>query len=306
MIRSVVIRPEYGDELALELARPDKTGIAVTNIGGLEPPKVDVHTFGLVTTDGSTFGSTRVQSRNLVLNFRLIPNFNAENSRRRLYRAFPIHQKVDIEVQTDFRHVATSGYVEAIEADIFSSEVSLQASMVCPNPYFRGVGLMADQTIGLYGESPMFEFPFEDIQSSSPSMVMSTIQSYGEQRIDNNGDIPCGFRLEIRPSWGTGNITFINMTTSETLVLSGSILDELALPYPFYDRSTIEISTEPGNKYARLLSYGRSINILSAITPGSSWVRLVPGPNQVSVIPQYTAGLNFDARLHMSTWYSGV
>lgn len=87
MIQAFKVINESGDELMVELARPEKSGFAVRSISGLGPVKASINLTELATSDGGVYNSSRIPSRNIVIDLTYFPlhigddrfNFNSDS-----------------------------------------------------------------------------------------------------------------------------------------------------------------------------------------------------------------------------------
>ena len=89
MIKSLTITNHLGESIELELGAPEKSGLFISQIEGLGPPKATVNTSDMATNDGSLFNSSRVGQRNIVLTLGFLFNPTIEDSRQKSYKFFP-------------------------------------------------------------------------------------------------------------------------------------------------------------------------------------------------------------------------
>jgi len=139
MIKTLTVTNPSGDVLVLDMKNPLLSGFKITSITGLGPTKASINTTDFGSGDGSVFNSARVGMRNIVLTLVLIENPTIETMRQLSYKFFPVKQRIALVVETDNRIVQTYGYVEANDPDIFSSQESIQVSILCEDPYFYSV-----------------------------------------------------------------------------------------------------------------------------------------------------------------------
>ena len=93
MINSVTVTNFKGEQLTLELAHPEKTGVIVVNVDGIGGADGNVNVSELAGADGALFNSARLNTRNIVFTLRpmLIPS--VEENRHKLYHYFPIKKQ---------------------------------------------------------------------------------------------------------------------------------------------------------------------------------------------------------------------
>ena len=102
----------------------DLNNYAVVGVQGLTPPPTTINTAIAGSIDGSFFNSARVESRNIVITVILAGDIEA--NRQRLYRIFPRKMPVTIYFKNKNRDVKISGYVEALEGDLFTQQEQMQ------------------------------------------------------------------------------------------------------------------------------------------------------------------------------------
>lgn len=275
MIKSVVITNHNEESVEIELANPNpQVGLIVTSIDGLGPPQASINTID-VAFDGSLFSSARLQARNIVFNFRLFEAPSIEEVRTRVYRYFPVKKRVQIEVKSDVKSVYAYGYVEHTEPDIFSSEESMQVSVVCPDPYFYD---LAGSITLFAGTHPLFEFPWSNESLTEKLIEFGMMYENSEALIQYNGDIDTGLVIYIHATGTPGNITIYDRTTQEIMEIDVERVATIS-GVAFGEGDDIIVSTVRGDKYCRLLHEGEYYNIIGAIKKGSKWFSLTAGVN---------------------------
>lgn len=279
MIRGIISVNNQGDVLALNLADFMETGIAITSIDGLGPVTADISTVDIVTFDGAIFNSARAQTRNIVLNFQLV-GMDVEALRHTIYKAFPLKQPVEFFVQTDYRFGQTTGYVEKVEPDIFSSGETIQVSLICPDSYFKDASEAGNTVTDFFGIDPMFEFPFSNESLTEKLIIFGNIRSSFEETITYNGEVETGFTITIHAtSTVSNNIIITNLNTRGQMVIDMEKLKELTGSY-LGPSDDIIISTVKGYKSATLLRSGKQTNILNCLGRDTEWFQLHAGDNR--------------------------
>lgn len=181
MIKSFTVTNFRGEELHLELDNPWETGLIIKSVDGLGPPKANINTTEVVTTDGSRFNSARLIQRNIVFYFvftevvKSLSGFvsdsddafvtdseieTIEDIRLKTYKYFPLKRPLTIRVETDKRVLQITGYVESNEPSIFSSQEGCQISVVCPDPYFYDVNGVSQ--VDFTTHEPLLQFPISN------------------------------------------------------------------------------------------------------------------------------------------------
>lgn len=177
MIKSVSVITYAGDRYDMVLREPWNNGFLITSIGGIGPVKASINTTPYQAYDGERYNSAIVGKRNITLNIRLLEVPTIEDVRHEIYKAFPVKGAVTLIFVTDTATLATDGYVESNEPDIFSQEESVSISIICPDPYFYGLDGIGEQVESVSTEYGLFEFPFEDYPLARPSLSTATVLS---------------------------------------------------------------------------------------------------------------------------------
>ena len=72
MIKNIQITNFRNETLTIELANPEKSGFAISDITGLGPVKADINTLENSINDATAYNSAHVSYRNIVLSIRFI------------------------------------------------------------------------------------------------------------------------------------------------------------------------------------------------------------------------------------------
>ena len=67
MIKKEIVTNYLGESLEMELARPEVSGLAITDIEGLGPVKATINTSEIATGDGALYNSAKLETRNIVM-----------------------------------------------------------------------------------------------------------------------------------------------------------------------------------------------------------------------------------------------
>lgn len=235
---------------------------------GITPSDGIINMAEMPTQDGARFNSSRVQSRNLIVNFDIRGEGEIVRQRRiNLYRYIKTKQPVRIYVANDQRSAYIDGYVERLDdaGTIFSDRERFQLSIICPDPYFRDNDT-GEQVITFSSTIPMFTFPF-GIDDPIPISVRTTDYS---KVIMNDGDAETGVILTVKAIGNVEDPIIYNQSTGETMSFDISMVagDELV------------INTIRGEKSVKRIRNGATTNVLNLMTPGSDWITFMPGANQ--------------------------
>ena len=253
----ITVENNRGEKLNLT----NNPGYVVTRIDGLNPPGANINTAITATFDGSTFKSSRVNNRNIVIE--IVLDDNVENSRLNLYKYFKTKSKVTLYLKTGKRDVYTIGYVETFECNLFDNKQKAQISLICPYPYF--VDINAD-IVDFSVTTDCFEFPFSIAEDGIP--FSETIIN-SRKSIINSGDIESGLIIQLHATSTVLNPKIYNEDTGESFILNieMSAGDEVV------------INTNKGEKGVTHTHNGVTENIINDVASGSTWFEIEPGDN---------------------------
>lgn len=275
MIKAITVTNHNRESITLDLYHPEQSGINVQNIEGLGPTNATINSTEVATIDGGIFTSARQEQRNIVFTFGMMFDPIIEDSRLKIYKFFPVKKLIHLEFETDRRHVETEGYVESNEPDIFSENETAQVSIICPDPFFYGLGI---EEQAFSGVQPRFTFPFCNNSLMEKQLI------FGEIRLDTrtvlvySGDSDTGVLITIHAYNVATGITIWNNDTREHISIDTDKIKSLT-GVTFDQGDDIIISTVKGNKYVQLLHNGQYTNIISAINKDADWFQLTNGDN---------------------------
>lgn len=253
----VKIKNNIGETLSLSTSN-DYTLYDVT---GVTPLQMSINSSVNATSDGSTVNSIRSNYRNIVLYVAI--HGDIEVNRLKLYKYFPLKQQISIYCKTANRDVYIEGYTELIDVKLFTNQQVAQISVMCPQPYFKGVH---DFVTYFSQTDSLFSFPFAIGKSG---VELSVIGEEIRKNIINAGEIETGMIIEI-------------FATSE--VVNPVIYDvfkrtHIKLNLTMHANDTIVINTNSGQKGITLLRAGIESNVMGYLVPTSTWLKLYSGDN---------------------------
>lgn len=259
----------------------------VTSVQGLTPPPTIINTATAGTIDGTFFNSARVEQRNLVIT--VVLNGDIEANRQKLYTIFPRKTKCTVYFKNKNRNVKIDGYVETLEADLFTQREQVQISIICPRPYFEALNTLYNE---LSKTLALFQFPF-NIETPVP---FSEFMDQPVCRLMNTGDAACGTIIEVDVNSSVSGLKIVNTTSHEYFELN----------YTFAANDRVIINTGSGQMGVKLQSGGLITNLLNYVTQGSSWLKILPGLNVFTFT--LSTGSDEDVNIHFTTalLYGGV
>lgn len=301
MIKSVTVTNYLGDQITLELERPEASGFIVESIEGLGPGKATINTTEISTNDGSLFNSSRISSRNIVISLRFLFKDTIEDVRQLSYKYFPLKKKVTLLIRTDNRLAEIEGYVESNEPNIFSKEERADISIICPYPFFYEYG---SQITIFNGVEPMFEFPFSNESLSENMLIMGEIQNKEDNPIWYDGDIETGVVITIHAVGDATNVEIHDILKRQVMRIDTDKLAALT-GYGIVAGDDIIINTNPGQKSVTLLREGDRINILNCMDRHTDWFKLSKGENIFAYTAE-TGATNLQFQIENRMVYEGV
>lgn len=259
----------------------------VYKVTGLQPPAVVINSSVNATTDGNTVNSLRANARNIVLYMTV--EGEVEENRINLYRYFPLKKRMTLYFKNGSRDVYIEGYVETIECDQFTKKQIAQISILCPQPYFKGV----DELISYFNEvHSLFEFPFS---IAAEGVKMSRITANVRKSIINTGDVESGLIINL---YAVGEV--VNPVIYDTFKRTS-----IKLNFTMQKGDRIVINTNAGSKSIVLTRSGVNTNIMGYMTPDSTWLTLESGDN-VFTYDCDNDSSNLQLTLTASVLYGGV
>ena len=261
----------------------------VMSVSGLTPPATTINTTVSGIHDGSYYNSSRVQQRNIVITVGL--KGDVEANRQRLYSIFPLKKECTVFYKNQNRNLKIDGFIETLEADIFSQQESVQISIICPNPYFQGLSVIESD---IRREQPLFEFPFAIEEPIPFGNIMRIPTCY----LNNIGDVGCGCIFHFRFHKFVEYLRITNRVTGECMDLQDA---------RFNDGDELMINTNFGN--LRIIHYrsdGSERNLLPYLKKDSKWIHLETGAN--TIIFTVSEGLynGINASVEFTPLYGGV
>lgn len=278
MIKSITVTNYLGDSIKMELARPEKSGFAITSVTGIGPGKADINMTELATNDGANFNSARLRSRNIVLSIKYLWTDSIEEARHRSYKYFPIKKKVKLLFETDTRSAEIEGYVESNDPSIFSKSEGTDISIVCPDPFFYSAGPDGIKSTIFSGIETAFEFPFANESLLVPMLEFSVMQVTTFKSVIYDGDADVGVTISIHANGPASGIRIYNTGTREQMGIDDNRIKALT-GSGLSSGDEIVICTVKGKKSVTLIRDGARINILNCISRNADWFQISKGDN---------------------------
>jgi hypothetical protein len=302
MIKKVIVTNYLGESLEMELARPEVSGLAITDIEGLGPVKATINTSEIATGDGALYNSAKLETRNIVMTLDFRFGTDIETIRHTTYKYFPIKRYLTLTFVTDQRSLDAFGYVESNEPGIFQAHEVTQISVICPDPYFYATN---GKTLTLFsGVNPKFEFPFENNSLTEKLINFGDIVHMYENVVTYKGDASVGITITIHALDTVKDIVIYNARTREVMRINTDFIQTLT-GQAYGAGDDIIINTKRGEKSVTLLRAGLTTNILNCLGKGSSWFQLSKGDN-IFIYNATEGAMSIQFKIENDTIYEGV
>lgn len=249
-----------------------ETDFQVLKVDGLNPPKALITSNTVVGMDGARFSSSKLEPRNIVITIKI--NGNVERNRLELYKYFKTKHYCKIYYSHGSRSIYAEGYVETIECDIFENGQTMQISIICHDPYLKGIDEIVYDMSKVIGA---FEFPFAfggngviSPTTTDDAIEFSTYASENFVNVINSGDVDSGFIIEFT-AYGT---------VVDPVVYCVDDNRSFGVNCTMTEGDVLIIDTISGEKSVTLVRDGERINYLKHIKKNSKWLVVRQGDNQ--------------------------
>lgn len=238
-----------------------RDSLIIESVTGLGPPDISLFV-GDYARDGGVYTGRRVSTRNPVFTIGINPNFgNGETAaglREMLYRAFVDPSagglepdKVVLILHDDVKPDRwIGGYTEKFETEPFSKDLSVNISMICPDPYIR------------------------DVAETVVDAAASGVNGWQTVPFDYQGTAETGFEA------------VINITATTQLLTLDNNGNKMVLAYSsFHPGDTVYINTNRGERNITLTQAGSSqaLDVVYTLSQDSDWLELHSQHNSLQV-----------------------
>lgn len=280
---ALAVENRLGNRISLS-NNPNYSIISVT---GLNPAKANINTAVNAAFDGSTFKSSRLENRNIVI--MLAIEGAVERNRIDLYKYIRVKDEITVFFSNASRDLYIKGYVEAMEIGLFDMKQAVQISIICPNPYFQN----AEESVNNFSTiHSLFEFPFS-IEEAGISFGEIVVDE--EVNVQNLGDVPTGMMIEFRAVGAVSNPAIYNTDINTFMKINDNMSDG----------DVIQINTIKGEKGVYKISGGTVTNILNKLDESSSWLTLEAGDN-IMMFTATSGAVNLQCAVYHNNLYEGV
>lgn len=301
MIKAITVVNFRGESMRMELSKPELTGMMVYEVTGIGAGQADINMSEMATTDGATYNSARLTTRNIVMKIKLMEQPTVEAMRHKCYRYFPVKKSLTLKFETDSGVRQIEGYVESNDPIIFSSQEYTQISILCPDPYFYDENYT---DMVLSGYRALFEFPFSNESLTENLIIFDDLKYDKRTSFFYQGESDTGILIRIRANGEAKQITMYNNDSSQVMKINTDKFPSI-LGNHMISSDLIEISTYLGSRTAYLIREGVRYNIINALGRHSDWFTIVAGDNTFTYAAEVGENL-LDVSFNYKNVYEGV
>ena len=245
----------------------NENNFQVTNIEGLNPPNANINTSNYANSDGSSFNSSKIENRQIVITIAL--NGDIERNRLLLYKYFKNKEWCKIYYKTESRNVFIEGYVQTFEVPQFTQKQVAQISILCPDPYFKDLDEIVTSISKVIRR---FTFPFA-INIDEP-IPFSDFDIEKVTNVINDSESDTGLII---------NATFLG-TVNKLEIRNTDNGKNLILEYQFKENDKLVINCNKGKKSVILTREAVDYNLVTQIKGKPTFFQLGIGDNHYSFL----------------------
>ena len=245
----------------------NENNFQVTNITGLNPPNANINTSNYANSDGSSFNSSKIENRQIVITITL--NGDIERNRLLLYKYFKNKEWCKIYYKTESRNVFIEGYVQTFEAPQFTQKQVAQIAILCPDPYFKDLDEIVTSISKVIKR---FTFPFA-INIDEP-IPFSDLDIEKVTNVVNDSESDTGLII---------NVTFLG-TVNKLEIRNTDNGKNLIIEYQFKENDKLVINCNKGKKSVILTREAVEYNLVPQIKGKPTFFQLGIGDNHYSFL----------------------
>lgn len=239
----------------------------VADITGLNPPNANINTSNYANGDGSSFNSSRIPNREIVITVYI--NGDIQKNRLELYKHFRTKEWCKIYFEDDERNVFIEGYVQAFEVPRFVQKQVAQISILCPNPYFKDIDTIVQS---ISKSIKRFTFPFS-INIDKP-IAFSTIELEKITNVINDSESETGLIINVLFMGTVNKLEIRNIDTGKNFIID----------YEFMKNDKLVINCNRGSKSVILTREAVEYNLIPYVRKGATFFQLGIGDNKFSFL----------------------
>lgn len=284
-----ILKIENAKGAVLELTNNEEN-FQVTDISGLNPPNANINTSNYANGDGSSFNSSRIPNREIVITVYI--NGDVQKNRLTLYKYCRNKEWCKIYYKDDSRDVFIEGYVQTLDVTPFSQKQVAQISILCPNPYFKDIDTII-QSISKIIKG--FTFPFS-INIDEP-IPFSTLELEKVTNVINDSESETGLIIDVTFMGTVRKLEIRNVDNGENFILD----------YEFIKNDKLVINCNRGSKSVILTRDAVEHNLIPYVRSSSTFFQLGIGDNNFSFLAdEGSDDMLVDIRFNYYKVYLGV
>ena len=226
---------------------------------GLDAEEITPKLNGRANGLGTNYYDMILGDRTIVLSVKLNPNYKTNQTvselKDNIYKAIAFNRtgKIQLEfVDLETTVAVIEGYVSKVESDPFSSDTTVNITIECEDPFFRGPDYI-----------PVYH------QDGEPSALTQLVWD------DDLSTAPHGYTLEFSFLANVNNIVIKGIRTPN--------LAPFQINYSFLANDVLHLSSEYNDRYLWIQRYDQFIHLTDKIVPGSIWPMAYPGHNELGL-----------------------
>lgn len=245
----------------------DNPYFVLVDAEGITENASDISTSTTPSMDGDKVNNIQTQPRGIVLSLQIKDDAPVEEAKRYILRTIKPKQKGRLVLHQSGRDIQIAGVVESISMPRFGQEIIMQISLYCSDPYWKDV---ENVLLEISRVLNMHYFPIDEGGLAFPAEGIP----FGEYDLNmtrtytNDGDAECGMIITIIALAEVVNPTIYKVDGSFIGVNDSMVVGD-----------EIIINTNRGEKSITK----NGTNILSKIKPGSSFLQLDTGDNELTI-----------------------
>lgn len=245
----------------------DNPYVDLVDAEGITENASDIAASTTPSMDGDKINNIVTQPRGITLSLQIKDDVPVEEAKRYILRSIKPKQKGRLVLHQSGRDIQIFGVVESISMPRFGHGINMQVSLYCSDPYWKDVENVLLQI------SRILNVHYFPIDEGGLAFLAEGIP-FGEYDLNmtrtytNDGDVECGMIISIIALADVVNPTIYKADGSFIGVNDSMVVGD-----------EIIINTNRGEKSITK----NGANILSKIKPGSSFIQLDTGDNELTI-----------------------
>ena len=239
----------------------------VTDISGLNPPNANINTSNYANGDGSSFSSSRIPNREVVITVYI--NGDIQKNRLTLYKFFRSKEWCKIYYKDEYRDVFVEGYVQTLDVTPFVQKQVAQISILCPDPYLKDIETIVQSISKVIKR---FTFPFS-INIDKP-IPFSSFELEKVTNVINDSESKTGLIIDVKFMGTVNKLEIRNVDNGENFIID----------YEFHRNDKLVINCNRGSKSIILTRDAIEYNLIPYVRSGSTFFQLGIGDNNFSFL----------------------